>query len=146
MGDVASGTGWFGRGAANNPLSGTYESKNLEYLKRPARIQQDKLESKGNQRKEGCNEYNIWYGRWIGDNWNEFEPDEPAETRCHADTDCGYTKADKYHSKKDKRYFCLHFARGACMYGKNCEFFHRIPTLEDDKYINIIIYIIVCLM
>jgi hypothetical protein len=35
--------------------------------------------------------------------------------------------------KKDKRYFCIHFARGSCAKGKDCQFFHRIPTMEDDS-------------
>lgn len=51
--------------------------------------------------------------------------------------DAGYTRADKYATKKDKRYFCLHFARGACMHGSKCEFFHRIPIMEDDGMLDV---------
>jgi hypothetical protein len=35
--------------------------------------------------------------------------------------------------KRDRRFFCLHFARGMCAKGKDCQFFHRIPTPEDDR-------------
>lgn len=110
-----------------------------EYKKRPARKQIDEKETKYAQRKEGSYEYNIWYGRFLGDNWNEFEPDEKAEHRVNISTDCGYTRADLdtgSRRKRDRRFFCIHFARGACFLGEECEYFHRIPTRHDVQYIR----------
>jgi hypothetical protein len=52
--------------------------------------------------------------------------------------DAGATRADSTLSskeaanKKDKRYFCVHFAHGVCAKGSECKYYHRIPTLEDD--------------
>lgn len=33
---------------------------------------------------------------------------------------------------QSKKYFCLHFARGACAKGPDCTFYHRCPTPDDD--------------
>lgn len=30
------------------------------------------------------------------------------------------------------RTFCIHFARGMCARGSDCQYFHRIPTVADD--------------
>jgi hypothetical protein len=56
------------------------------------------------------------------------------------DTDAGFTRADNIAAskspassqRKDKRFFCLHFAHGLCAKGVDCIFYHRIPTPEDD--------------
>jgi hypothetical protein len=49
------------------------------------------------------------------------------------ETDAGYTKADtNTNTKTSKHYFCIHFSHGVCAKGKDCEYYHRIPTLEDD--------------
>mgnify|MGYP001795758655 CR=1 FL=1 len=46
------------------------ESKNIEYLKRPAKRQMDPEKSKKvHWIPEGASEYNIWYDRWIGEHW-----------------------------------------------------------------------------
>lgn len=53
-----------------------YESKNAEYMKRPARRQVEPEEAKKlHWRPEGANEYNIWYDRWIGDHWKGTRDD-----------------------------------------------------------------------
>ena len=46
--------------------------------------------------------------------------------------DCGLTRAD---FKNPDAFFCLYFARGKCVHGKNCNFLHRIPTPKDAKRI-----------
>ena len=59
----------FGRGAAGNDAQSVYRELNTRYLTRPARIQAAiDLKSKG--RLEGANDFNIWYGRYLGEHWN----------------------------------------------------------------------------
>jgi hypothetical protein len=71
---------------------------------------------------------------------------EKAPDRCVLETDAGATLADANNirqlqtgvpmteeaRKKDRRFFCLHFARGMCAKGSECNYYHRVPTLEDD--------------
>lgn len=99
------------------------------HLTRPARKQVKK--GSGPVRQEithHSSDYNIWYHKKLGD---RFEKEEriKATTRCSIAKDSGYTRADI--NKKDT-YFCLYFARGHCSNGSQCNFFHRIPTEEDD--------------
>lgn len=49
-----------------------------------------------------------------------------APSRCHPEFDTGRTKAPP-----NTRTFCLHFAHGACNKGYECQFLHKIPTLDD---------------
>ncbi len=129
MGEAPLATGWFGRGKAGGKE--IYESKNREYLKRPAAKQAEALANHNVAYQEGANEFNIWYGKWIGDHWSDRKSKkEPAATRCNADMHAGYTKADQENS--DSSYFCIWFARGLCAKGSSCTFFHRIPTLSDS--------------
>ena len=51
------------------------------------------------------------------------------KTRCHPDSDSGFTKGDVIHFKKN--YFCFHFANGNCSQGYNCSFSHHIPSLDE---------------
>lgn len=128
MGDAPLATGWFGRGKAG--AKEMYESKNREYLKRPAAKQAEALANHNVAYQEGANEFNIWYGKWIGDHWSDRKTKkEPAATRCNIEMHAGYTKADQENS--DSSYFCIWFARGLCAKGASCTFFHRIPTLTD---------------
>ena len=110
-----------------------YAERNSKYLKRFARKQKEFIDPK-NFHLEGAQEYNIWYGRYLGDHWDQSAGRDPAPDRCVLETDAGATKADlgTHSSKKDRKFFCLHFARGMCAKGKDCQFFHRIPTPEDD--------------
>lgn len=81
---------------------------------------------------EGAQEYNIWYGKFIGDYSDKMDR-EPATDRCKIETDAGYTRADQNNSdKKNKRFFCVHFAHGVCAKGHECTYYHRIPLPEDD--------------
>ena len=136
MGPVASGTGWYGRGAAGDELVIGYEQQNETFLKRPARKQADTIIS-SHANREGNNEYNIWYGRWVGENWNYgLDRGEPALTRCNVSRDAGYTRADKLAREGQQCWFCIHFARGCCMKGSNCEYYHRIPLPADMAKID----------
>ena len=46
------------------------EAKNSEYLQRPSKRQTDPEESKKvHWIPEGATEYNIWYDRWVGEQW-----------------------------------------------------------------------------
>lgn len=126
MGPAPTGTGWFGRGAAGNPLSDVYDIQNKQFLQRPARQQADSIAATHTQRKEGANEYNIWYGRYNGDQWDYgLEKGEPAPFRCHVAKDAGYTKADELAAKGQQCFFCIHFARGCCAKGSKCKYYHR---------------------
>lgn len=102
--------GWYARGAGT----------------RPARIQL--AATVRLQAVEISGDYNIWYGRYSGERGHARSA--PAATRCHLDTDAGLTLADYTESKAP---FCLHFARGACAYGKACNFRHRAPLDEDES-------------
>ena len=137
MGPVASGTGWYGRGAPGDELVLAYERQNKQFLNRPARKQVETIAA-SHSRREGNNDYNIWYGRYVGDNWSYgLEQGEPATTRCNVARDAGYTRADKAAREGKECYFCIHFARGCCAKGSDCEYYHRIPTPADMAKIDL---------
>ena len=83
------------------------------------------------------------YGKYIGELWDQGLGKDPATSRCVMEKDAGYTKADGPNlgaqdstttvRKGNRKHFCLHFARGMCAKGKDCIFFHRIPTPKDDS-------------
>lgn len=126
-------TGWFGRGRAGEENSNKYEDLNTKYLSRPARKQLDQMPT-NNSRLEGAHEYNIWYDKFIGDHWANERGKDPAATRCVLELDAGKTKADLV--SKANRYFCMHFARGMCARGAECNYYHRIPTMADENRIG----------
>ena len=129
MGPSPYNSGWFGRGSAGADTS-SYEKANDEYLSRPARKQKDKIEAK-NTHLEGNQDYNIWYGKHRGENWNEAHMGtDLAPNRCVVATDAGRTKAESRDS--GQKYFCIQFCRGKCARGADCTWFHRIPTVADD--------------
>ncbi len=118
-----------------------YSKMNEVYLARPAKKQKDFIDPK-KYHMEGNNEYNIWYGRYIGDNADKNDK-EAAADRCVLDTDAGATKADIIleksggkDNKKNRRYFCVHFAHGMCAKGADCIFFHRVPLPVDDGKVD----------
>ncbi|KAF0737510.1 hypothetical protein Ae201684P_006130 [Aphanomyces euteiches] len=129
MGAAPHSTGWFGRGQAGNTNASKYEDLNAKYLTRPARKQIDVMPNR-NTRLEGANEYNIWYDKYIGENWDHTKGQDPAEHRCCLETDAGHTKADKI--GRSNKFFCIHFARGGCARGAECNYFHRLPTMADE--------------
>ncbi|KAJ8614268.1 hypothetical protein CTAYLR_001138 [Chrysophaeum taylorii] len=128
MGPTPHASGWFGRGAAGSTAASGYERNNDVYVERPARRQVEYIASK-NTVLEGAYEYNIYWGKYVGDHWKDEER-EKSETRCVLATDAGYTKADKK-GRRAQANFCLFFARGSCALGPECRYFHRIPAKAD---------------
>ncbi|CAM9152796.1 unnamed protein product, partial [Ectocarpus fasciculatus] len=145
LGPAPHATGWFGRGQAGSKAAQIYAQRNMQYLARPAKKQKDFIDPK-KYHTEGANEYNIWYNRYLGDEWDQKLGKEKAPDRCILENDAGATTADASYiqqlqtgkapsdssKKKDRKFFCLHFARGMCAKGKDCYYYHRIPTPEDD--------------
>ena len=130
LGPAPVGTGWFGRGQAGSNAAQIYALSNQKFLSRPAKKQKDFIDPK-KYYTEGSNEYNIWYGTYYGDTKDKDK--DPASDRCKLEEDAGYTKADFGDEKrKDRKFFCLHFARGMCAKGNDCPYYHRIPLPEDD--------------
>ena len=93
---------------------------------RPARTQVEQVRKL--QTAEHLGDYNIWYGKYMGD--SRFERAARASTRVCLETDAGLTRAD-YTSAT--AHICLHFARGCCTQGKLCTFRHNAPTEEDES-------------
>eukprot|EP00029_Vermamoeba_vermiformis_P004081 TRINITY_DN1460_c0_g1_i1.p1 TRINITY_DN1460_c0_g1~~TRINITY_DN1460_c0_g1_i1.p1 ORF type:complete len:425 (-),score=90.87 TRINITY_DN1460_c0_g1_i1:30-1259(-) len=98
-----------------------------------ARKQADEMETPIEVLNGGM--YNIWYNKVVGDytTWRERRDQKIAASkyRCVPSRDCGETKA-----RKDS-YVCLYFARGKCVLGGDCTFFHRLPNEEDEKRIGL---------
>jgi len=128
MGPAPHATGWFGRGAAGSGAAAKYEEANLVFVARPARKQADSRMASSSV-AEGAGDFNIWYGKYLGDYSSGGRGKELAEARCCLEKDGGYTKADK-HANNDK-FFCLFFARGNCAFGSTCQYHHRIPVRAD---------------
>jgi hypothetical protein len=101
------------------------------YLKRPARKQIEKPYIKEFAYKQGDEEYNIWFDKYLND--YIVRQRTPASTRCDPEKDIGYTKADLF--EPETSYWCLHFVRGCCAEGANCSFFHHLPSLQECKKI-----------
>jgi hypothetical protein len=128
MGEAPLATGWFGRGQAGSSAALKFDECNAQYLLQPARKQKDAVDPRS-YHVEGANEYNIWYDKYVGDIKDKSSLREAAEDRCVMQKDAGYTKADL---SKEKRFFCLHFARGMCAKGSECLYYHRIPIPSDN--------------
>lgn len=129
MGPTPHGSGWFGRGAAGSTAAAGYEKNDGAYVQRPARKQVEYIASKSTV-LEGAYEYNIYWGKFIGDHWGDKGASrDKAETRCVVATDAGLTKADKLTRAQSS--FCLFFARGCCALGPECRYYHRIPVRRD---------------
>jgi hypothetical protein len=118
-----------GRYGERRPIYGTLqfiESQALPILPdRPARVQVE--QKRALQPAEHLGEYNIWYHRWAGEHGHERNP--RASTRVSLALDAGLTRADY---TNPGAYICLHFARGACICGKDCSYRHCAPTAEDE--------------
>lgn len=124
-------TGYYARGG--NSLRTVYRTLNEKYLKRPAPKQVDQMPGdKLVARAEGANEFNIWYGKYVGEHWNNKRDHEPADTRCNLELHAGKTRGDGAFGSDGCGMFCIHFARGCCARGKDCTYIHRIPMPEDD--------------
>jgi hypothetical protein len=128
LGATLFASGWFGRGSVSGgDANAALVSKNTAWLARPAGVQAT-IDPSKLQKAEGNNEYNIWYGRYMGDAWRGGMGQDPAPTRCHPERDAGWTKA----TTAERAAFCIHFAKGACARGSECAYHHIIPTAADD--------------
>lgn len=101
-------------------------------MSRPARKQVEQSLAVTYAYKQGDQEYNIWYDKFLTN--DKFRDREVAPTRCNPEVDSGYTKAD--FMEKFSSYFCYHFAKGCCVEGVNCKWYHRIPTYEECTHID----------
>jgi len=131
LGAAPLASGWFGVGSVSGGgAQAALLARNARWCARPARKQAE-VDTSRLQRAEGANEYNIWWGRFIGDGWRGGMGREPAPTRCDPERDAGWTKATQA-ALGERSYFCIHFARGGCCKGADCTFHHAVPTAEDD--------------
>ena len=102
--------------------------KIIRKKRRPARTQKDASTSKSEPPPQTGTIFNIWYNKWSGgDREDKYLSKTAAEGRCNIANDSGYTKADTVKGS----YFCLHFARGICSKGQECEYLHRLPGIHD---------------
>ena len=134
MGEAPSGTGWYGRGAAGSKTFDRLGKEDMQYRMRPAYKQAEEMDERKAKRLEGANEFNVWYGKYVGEHWSEDQNRGPAETRCIPIRDAGMTVGDK--TSKGQTYFCLYFARGNCAAGEKCKYIHRIPLQNDGVRID----------
>lgn len=88
---------------------------------------------------QGFDEYNIWYGKYLSDRreGGRREDREKATTRCNPFTDSGWTRCDM-EPELDRPVICLYFAKGCCYLGSNCRYYHRLPTVEDDRKLDML--------
>ena len=96
---------------------------------RPARVQVE--QKRALQTVEHAGDYNIWYGKYMGE--NNYDRAPRASTRVVLESDAGLTRADYTGANMP---LCLHFARGDCVYGKDCTFHHRAPTEVDESQVD----------
>ncbi|KAI9684286.1 MAG: Pre-mRNA-splicing factor [Bathelium mastoideum] len=103
--------------------------KIVKKKRRPARPQIDPAELKASEPPPQTGTiFNIWYNKWSGgDREDKYLSKHAAPSRCSIHRDSGYTRADRVPGAP----FCLHFARGVCPRGADCEFLHRLPALTD---------------
>jgi len=129
MGQAPIATGWYGRGTGE-AWKEKHDALNTEWLKRPAPKQAEPPSTKEIAYKEGSNEFNIWYGKYAGDNWRDGSMrNEPAKSRCKVTLHSGSTLADK--RTTGTSYFCVMWVKGLCFKGSKCPFYHRLPTYGD---------------
>ena len=116
-----------------------YRSPTAAELRRGARqqVRPPNLEAVGYV--QGYDEYNIWYGKYLSDRreGGRREDREKATTRCNPFTDSGWTRCDM-EPPLDRPVICLYFAKGCCYLGSNCRYYHRLPTVEDDKKLDML--------
>ncbi|PHH83402.1 hypothetical protein CDD82_1336 [Ophiocordyceps australis] len=101
-------------------------TKLVRKKRRPARVQLDPAEISTEPPPQTGTVYNIWYNKWAGGDREAYQQTQ-AKGRCNIARDSGYTRADKVVGS----YFCLHFARGVCSQGQDCNYLHRLPTTYD---------------
>lgn len=99
----------------------------MDYSSRPARIQAnpEDFEDESLPPQTGT-VFNIWYNKWSGGS-NKYELVK-SKYKLNIEQDSGFTKANK---SDKQQFFCLYFAKGMCVKGKNCQYLHRIPNDFD---------------
>lgn len=96
--------------------------------RKPARVQIDPADIPSDTPTQTGTVFNIWYNKWSGgDREDKYLSKTHAINRCNVKKDAGYTRADS----TPGAYICLHFARGMCYKGQDCEYLHRLPTSLD---------------
>mmetsp|Transcript_12019 Transcript_12019/g.20073 ORF Transcript_12019/g.20073 Transcript_12019/m.20073 type:complete len:500 (+) Transcript_12019:97-1596(+) len=103
---------------------------NPEWLKRPARQQTKEIKR---YTPNSTGDYNIWYHKFNGVQYNERPTFAPGEERfrCVPERDTGKTRAKK------SAPICSHFAAGRCVNGHKCNFRHQIPTAMDERKLTV---------
>ncbi|ORM41531.1 Pre-mRNA-splicing factor CWC2 [Babesia sp. Xinjiang] len=110
-----------------------------ELMSRPARQQIKEFE--GNAYIQGSEEYNIWYNKWSGERTNTVNGRAtlmPAMYKLDPERDSGYTRGSSRNTLDDcgTKYCCLFFAKGCCTLGVKCNYLHRVPTVEDEFFLD----------
>ena len=98
-----------------------------ELLTRRARRQHDPAAGPQREHAYDSSRYNAWSGK-SARNRDRGRDQTRAVTRCDAIADCGRTRGDDRRATT----ICLHFARGCCSEGDQCEYLHHLPTARDD--------------
>ncbi|OQE14865.1 hypothetical protein PENSTE_c032G09139 [Penicillium steckii] len=103
--------------------------KIIRRKKRPARVQADPAVAKADPSTQSGLTWNIWYSKHEGGQRGDEQHslNKPAPGRCSIAKDSGYTRADR----TPGAFFCVHFARGVCHKGPECEYLHRLPGIHD---------------
>merc|ERR1712137_720384 len=114
---------WFGSKMMSTGISGSV-------LKKRARQQATEMEKPDYVHAQG--DYNIWYHKRLGD--PPAKRTEVSTGRLDPVRDIGLTKAD---TLPGKHYLCVYFARGKCVHGHNCLYYHRLPVPDDEKVLPI---------
>lgn len=112
------------------------KTKLIRRKRRPARPQIDpsELKAASGPPPQSGTIFNIWYNKWAGGDREDAALSKTAAiSRCHIKEDSGWTAADKVKGS----YFCLHFARGVCPKGHECQYLHRLPGLFDHFNPNV---------
>ncbi|KAK1934010.1 Pre-mRNA-splicing factor CWC2 [Babesia divergens] len=110
-----------------------------DLMSRPARRQIEAFE--GNAYIQGSEEYNIWYNKWSGERANTVNGRAalmPAMYKCDPERDTGYTRGSGKNTLDDcgTKFCCLFFAKGCCTQGSKCNYLHRVPTVEDEFFLD----------
>ena len=107
----------------------TKKTKLIRRKKKPAPPQIDPADLKNGQPPpQTGTTFNIWYNKWAGgDKEDAYLSKTAAISRCKLKEHSGWTQADKTPGS----FFCLHFARGVCTKGHECQYLHRLPGVFD---------------
>ncbi|KAJ3255981.1 Pre-mRNA-splicing factor [Boothiomyces macroporosus] len=109
-------------------LNGTDDTIDFEDFlgDRPARVQTTYKEA-SEREIPVVGEYNVWYSKYAGEGSLFGKGVEQSKFRLVVERDAGRTRANS------RQLFCIHFARGMCIRGPNCNYLHRIPMKGDRE-------------